>query len=60
MDAVIQAETPGRLPPARRLRLMMAARAETDRVVEAYGCEAERVRGWLAVFHADLEKVLVE
>lgn len=60
MDKVIHAQVPGELSAGRRLRLIQAARAEANRVIEAEGCEAGRVQGWLWVFHADLEPVLVD
>lgn len=59
IDAIIAAKTPGEISSTGRLLLMLFAKAETSRVVAASGCEADRVRGWLAVFHADLESALV-
>lgn len=59
MDTIIAAKTPGELSPTRRLRLMQAAKQEANRVVAKSGCEATQVRGWLAIFHADLESVLL-
>lgn len=60
MDEVIHARVPGELSAVRRLKLIQAARAEADRVVQAEGCDADRVRGWLWVFHTDLEPVLLD
>ena len=60
MDDVIHAHVPGELSGGRRLQIMQAARAEADRVVKSEGCDAGRVQGWLWVFHADLEPVLLD
>jgi len=60
MDRVIAEHVPAELPSSRRLALIRAARAEVARVVEAQGCGADRVQGWLWMFHTDLEPVLVE
>lgn len=60
LDQIIHARVPGELPAGRRLQLIQAARAEADRVVGSQGCEAERVQGWLWMFHTDLEPALVQ
>jgi hypothetical protein len=60
MDHVIAERMPVELSSSRRLALIQAARAEVARVVEAQGCDAGQVQGWLWMFHTDLEPVLVE
>jgi hypothetical protein len=60
IDEVVHARVPGHLPAGRRLQLMQSARAEANRIVDAQGCEAGRVQGWLWMFHTDLEPVLIK
>jgi len=58
MDRVIAEKTPGELSSTERLRIILSAKDVAARVVAESGCDAPRVRGWLSVFHSDLETVL--
>lgn len=60
MDKRIAARLPAELAVAQRLQLIQAARTEASRVVKLEGCDADRVQGWLWVFHTDLEPALID
>ena len=60
MAAVINGKVMGEISAGRRLQLIEEAKRIVDDVAEKKGCDSPEAQDWLALFHAELEPVLVE
>lgn len=60
MGAVIDARVQNQIAAGRRLSLIEEAKADVDATVGEKGCDSAEAQGWLQLFHAELEPVVVE
>jgi hypothetical protein len=60
MGAVINGKVMGEIAAGRRLSLIEQAKSDVDATVKSKGCDGDEAKAWLALFHAELEPVIVE